>query len=291
MQEGVEGCDDANQVQTDACLNNCTAAACGDGFVQAGVEACDDGNRDDDDGCNNRCELALGQSQNQAADSCRHLKERLPATPNGTYWIDPNGGSRADAFRAVCDMTTDGGGWTLLSWTGNSAANPRGVPYPGLAVCPSLDCLRGSAGSRAQLQELLRGATELAQGQSQGVTLARFPDVITGHTAAGKFVYNTLAALTLASGRFSCAAYQTGVFRSLKAAQQRDGTVVYVGTGLAYQTYTYAEGQQYIWNIGVPGGACGGNGDTPGTWMGTWNDGQYGVVASNTNGAYSVWVK
>ena len=25
--------------------------------------------------------------------------------------------------------------------------------------------------------------------------------------------------------------------------------------------------------------------------MGTWNDGQYGVVASNTNDAYSVWVK
>ena len=34
-QDGVEQCDDANSVDNDACRNNCTLAACGDGIVQA----------------------------------------------------------------------------------------------------------------------------------------------------------------------------------------------------------------------------------------------------------------
>ena len=55
VQENVEACDDANNAQTDECLNNCSSPTCGDGFVRAGVEACDDGNQDNNDGCSNAC--------------------------------------------------------------------------------------------------------------------------------------------------------------------------------------------------------------------------------------------
>jgi cysteine-rich repeat protein len=36
-----EDCDDGNTSNTDACLNGCEAASCGDGFVRTGVEQCD----------------------------------------------------------------------------------------------------------------------------------------------------------------------------------------------------------------------------------------------------------
>ena len=52
---GVEACDDGNELQTDACLNDCQAAACGDGFVHEGVEECDDQNRNDSDLCISNC--------------------------------------------------------------------------------------------------------------------------------------------------------------------------------------------------------------------------------------------
>ena len=42
-------------VETDACINTCKKAKCGDGKVQAMVEDCDDGNMVDNDGCSNTC--------------------------------------------------------------------------------------------------------------------------------------------------------------------------------------------------------------------------------------------
>ncbi len=51
-----EECDDGNDVDDDACRNDCTLPSCGDGIVDAGEE-CDDGNEVDDDACRNDCTL------------------------------------------------------------------------------------------------------------------------------------------------------------------------------------------------------------------------------------------
>jgi cysteine-rich repeat protein len=54
-----EQCDDGNSANTDACLNSCTTATCGDGVVRTGVEQCDDGNSNPNDGCSNTCTLPV----------------------------------------------------------------------------------------------------------------------------------------------------------------------------------------------------------------------------------------
>jgi len=81
-----------------------------DGTIYPGAAEQCDGDDDDCDG--DIDEGVIGASSSCAADSCLEILDLGASSGDGFYYLDPDG---SGATLWECDMTTDGGGWTLVA--------------------------------------------------------------------------------------------------------------------------------------------------------------------------------
>ncbi|NNF35261.1 MAG: T9SS type A sorting domain-containing protein [Saprospiraceae bacterium] len=74
--------------------------------------------------------------QLSAQTSCYAIKFTNPGATDGVYTIDPDGTGGNAPVAVYCDMTTDGGGWTLVS-SSNVTVNDQSSPYSTLLQSPN----------------------------------------------------------------------------------------------------------------------------------------------------------
>ncbi|MEC7947105.1 MAG: fibrinogen-like YCDxxxxGGGW domain-containing protein, partial [Myxococcota bacterium] len=113
--DGLSDCDDPDCAGDDACITGPEGDAPGE--CADGVDNDEDGLTDcDDPDCADApdCESAAVGSLDNPGQSCMDILSRGGSTGDGPYWIDADGPQGVAPVDVLCDMTTDGGGWTLM---------------------------------------------------------------------------------------------------------------------------------------------------------------------------------
>ena len=97
-------CADADQDSCDDCTNG-TFDPCDHGADADGDGICDAGASSPG---------SCAETGGAQADSCLDYLTAHPGAPDGVYCVDPDGAGPIGSRDVYCDMTRDGGGWTLV---------------------------------------------------------------------------------------------------------------------------------------------------------------------------------
>jgi len=162
-------------------------------YVAAVVDAVNQNKNEVSEANNSSTVHMFGPSTPQQNKSCKSLHNADPDLPSGVYRIDQDGKGSAKPRSVYCDMTTDGGGWTLVL-----AYNHVGGENKDLVLGVPLDPATGYAHfSNAMMKSLTYGE-------------ARFYCTTSGHARVMNFKTTNAGALNyLKTGGANTVGYWT----------------------------------------------------------------------------------